>query len=106
MTVQYVVNAAVKPGRMSEVAKWTSEGSAAHARYGGVSRLFALVPSGTQTGRVIGITEFTSNEQLGKWLDAAMGGDQELTGLAMSMVAENSPFYDIQTYIAQEIPVR
>jgi hypothetical protein len=106
VAVQYVTNSAVKPGRYGDVARFASACKEAFLRYGGTGRLFSMVPSGDQTGRVLGITEFSSNEQLGAWLDAGMGGDEEITRLAMSMLAEDSPFYDTITYITQEIPIR
>ena len=106
MAVQYVTNSAVKPGRYADAVKFGSECKKAFARYGGTNRAFSMVPAGDQTGRVIGVTEFATNEQLGAWLDGGMGGDEELTRLALSMLAEDSPFYDTITYITQELPLR
>jgi len=106
VAVQYVTNSAVKPGRYRDVVKFGSECKKAFGRFGGTMRLFSMVPAGDQTGRVLGITEFASNEQLGAWLDAGMGGDEEITRLAMYMLAEDSPFSDTITYMTQEMPIR
>jgi hypothetical protein len=106
MTVQYVLNAAVKPGRMGDAVKAAAKWAAAFSRFGGSHRLFSLLPSGEQTGRVVSTTEFSTNAELGVWLDAAMGGDPEIAKLALGTVAEESPFFDIVTYLAQEIPTR
>ncbi|MFN0090373.1 MAG: hypothetical protein ACKVWR_08920 [Acidimicrobiales bacterium] len=106
MTAQFVLSAAVKPGRMGDAAKWAAKAKRLCAQHGGTLRIFSLLPGGDQAGSVMITVEFANNAALGAFLDAGVGNDRELTLATMETLGESSPFTDHNNYVLQEIPLR